>query len=257
MLNCRKCGEVFEPQKGLRQYCSLKCRNSRSRIKKEFKKANCVECGTNIEVGKRANLQRCKCTECRKLVKKTSEWKERPRNTLVSERMKKQWLNDSYRNHMIAKLREYNLNPDIRAKKQALAKSRTVTESTKEKLRRLAIERNLGGHTSKVKITYKKKDGSTVYLQSSYEIQVAKEFDKYEVQWIRPGPLKWVDSNGVLRRYYADFYLPNWDVFLDTKNDYLIEKDRDKITRVKLQNEIKILILSKKELTWEVIKKLL
>ena len=30
MEKCKKCGKDFIPQKGLKQYCSLKCRNSRN-----------------------------------------------------------------------------------------------------------------------------------------------------------------------------------------------------------------------------------
>ena len=30
MKNCKKCGIQFEPQKGLINYCSLECRNSRT-----------------------------------------------------------------------------------------------------------------------------------------------------------------------------------------------------------------------------------
>lgn len=30
MENCKKCGKDFEPQKGLKSYCSLACRNSRN-----------------------------------------------------------------------------------------------------------------------------------------------------------------------------------------------------------------------------------
>lgn len=30
MVNCEKCGTAFKPQKGLKRYCSLQCRNSRS-----------------------------------------------------------------------------------------------------------------------------------------------------------------------------------------------------------------------------------
>jgi uncharacterized OB-fold protein len=30
MENCKKCGKLFTPQKGLKNYCSLACRNSRN-----------------------------------------------------------------------------------------------------------------------------------------------------------------------------------------------------------------------------------
>jgi hypothetical protein len=33
----------------------------------------------------------------------------------------------------------------------------------------------------------------------------------------------WKDNTGNEHRYYPDFYLPEYDVYLDSKNDYLIE----------------------------------
>jgi len=64
MSNCKKCGNEFEPSKGLVSYCSLRCRNSRSfseasRLKKsiankdkhyvERKLINCGWCETEFK----------------------------------------------------------------------------------------------------------------------------------------------------------------------------------------------------------------
>jgi len=38
MNNCKKCGSEFEPQKGLKSYCSMSCRNSRTWTKEDKKK---------------------------------------------------------------------------------------------------------------------------------------------------------------------------------------------------------------------------
>lgn len=38
MENCKKCGKEFEPQKGLKSYCSLSCRNSRERSEETKRK---------------------------------------------------------------------------------------------------------------------------------------------------------------------------------------------------------------------------
>jgi hypothetical protein len=56
--------------------------------------------------------------------------------------------------------------------------------------------------------------------------------------------------------------LPDFDVYLDPKNDYLINNvnprfgitDIEKIKKVELQNNIKVFILNKDELTWDIIK---
>ena len=62
--------------------------------------------------------------------------------------------------------------------------------------------------------------------------------------------------------YYPDFYLPEYNVYLDPKNDYLINNkskrfgitDVEKIEKVEQQNGIKIILLDKDNLTWENIK---
>jgi hypothetical protein len=62
--------------------------------------------------------------------------------------------------------------------------------------------------------------------------------------------------------YYADFYLPDYDVYLDPKADYIIENinprfgitDKEKIDIVMKQNNIRVFILREHELTWDKIK---
>lgn len=88
-----------------------------------------------------------------------------------------------------------------------------------------------------------------VYLESSYEYKVAKELDENKIEWIRPEPLNW---DG--KKYYPDFYLVKENIYLDPKNDYLITKDTQKIEKVKKQNNVEVLILTKDELEWSVIK---
>jgi hypothetical protein len=52
MSNCKKCGNEFEPSKGLVSYCSLNCRNSRSfsedsKLKKSIANKGNIKCATN------------------------------------------------------------------------------------------------------------------------------------------------------------------------------------------------------------------
>lgn len=134
------------------------------------------------------------------------------------------------------------------------------TEETKRKMSELAKQRHFGGwHTSRT-IEYK-----GIKLDSQYEFVVAKELDENQIKWERPSYFIWKDDTGNEHRYYPDFYLPEYNVYLDPKNDYLIENksarfgitDVEKIKKVSEQNNIKILILDKNNLNWENIKKLL
>lgn len=121
-----------------------------------------------------------------------------------------------------------------------------------------AAKRNkLGWHSSKKSIYYTQKTWKEVYLHSSYEVQVAKDLDKHDVIWERPNYLLWSDIDNISHRYYPDFYLPKYNIYLDPKNDYLINIEKEKIDRVCTQNNVRVLILSKENLTWNKIKKLI
>lgn len=44
--------------------------------------------------------------------------------------------------------------------------------------------------------------------------------------------IKWVDKNNKVRRYYPDFYLPDYNVYLDPKNPYCLERDKEKLNYI-------------------------
>lgn len=129
------------------------------------------------------------------------------------------------------------------------------TDASKLKLSIKAIERELGGHTSKKQIYFEKKDGIVVYLQSSYEIRFAEILEELNINWERPSPLKWTDDNEIEHRYYPDFKIGN--IFIDTKNDFLVIKDARKIELVKEQNNIDLRIVVNNQITKEYVESIL
>lgn len=137
------------------------------------------------------------------------------------------------------------------------AKCLALDQTIKDKISEACKKANCGGHTSKKAMHYTTKSGKIIYLQSNYEIQVAEDLDKNNIEWIRPKPLIWLDEKGKSHRYYPDFYLMEYDVYLDPKNDYLIIKDKIKIKSVVLQNNVKVFVLDKNSLSWESIKLLI
>lgn len=118
-----------------------------------------------------------------------------------------------------------------------------------------AKKREFGGHTSKHRLHYVMKDGSIVHLQSSYEIKMALLLDELDLTWSRPLPLIWQDSCQQQHRYYPDFEVNG--VFFDTKNDYLILKDAEKIAAVMKQNNVTIHVLSLEQIEKHLILRLL
>ena len=131
------------------------------------------------------------------------------------------------------------------------SKNQIWTDERRKHISNVAKLRGLGGHTSKKKMYFQKKSGEIVYLQSSYEVKMAEILEKLSIEWSRPDPFTWIDCKGESHRYYPDFKIGN--IYLDTKNDYLIVKDAAKIKAVKDQNGIELLVVSKNQITEEFI----
>jgi len=92
--------------------------------------------------------------------------------------------------------------------------------------------------------------GKSTTLQSSYELQCAEILDKLNIKWVRPKALKY--DNG--KNYFADFYLTNYNIWLDPKNPYKAKLDEEKINKVKEQNNINLYVILNEELTEDYIK---
>jgi hypothetical protein len=95
--------------------------------------------------------------------------------------------------------------------------------------------------------------GKDVVLQSSYELDCSVLLNEMNIKWIRPKALKY-DTK---RNYFADFYLVDYNVWLDPKNDFKAKQDEEKIQKVKEQNGIKLFVLTKSQITVEYIQSLL
>ena len=106
-----------------------------------------------------------------------------------------------------------------------------------------------GGRCYHVSITRQDSYGNKVILDSSYEDRVASILDSNKINWIRPNFINYSDSEGTVRKYFPDFYLVDYNLYLDPKNDFLIEKDKDKLNLVQTQNDIRIIVISNEEIT--------
>lgn len=134
---------------------------------------------------------------------------------------------------------------------QGVFTGRKHSEETKQKLREIAIANQLGGHPYRSSITYK-----GISLDSSLELEMAKKLDSLGIKWSRCHKFPYVDLTGKKHNYTPDFYLPEYDLYLDPKNDYLIEninpalgyKDVDKIKWVCEQNNVNIVVISEEEI---------
>lgn len=99
--------------------------------------------------------------------------------------------------------------------------------------------------------------GNNVFLQSSYEVRLANSLNSNNVVWIRPAYFNWIDENNKKHKYFPDFYLPQYDTYLDPKNKLLLERDFIKIKTVRDQNGINVLMFGKDHLEWDNLKTLI
>ena len=68
-----------------------------------------------------------------------------------------------------------------------------------------------------------------ILLDSSWELALAKRLDELNIKWIRPDPIKWKGIDGVVHNYFADFYLTEYDLYLDPKNPHAISVQKQKL----------------------------
>lgn len=121
------------------------------------------------------------------------------------------------------------------------------TESAKEKIRKGAL---LSGHRRLVRSIrpYVKQDGTVVMLDSSWEELLAKRLDFLDVRWVRPLPIKWIDKKNAVRNYFPDFYLPDYDLYLDPKNPMAMVQQQEKVDWLKANVKNLIFLHNLKEI---------
>ena len=122
-----------------------------------------------------------------------------------------------------------------------LSSGRTHSEHTKEILRRKALE-SPHRRLKKSTVLYK-----GVLLDSTWELALAQRLDEQNIKWVRPDPIKWLDNDNVTHNYFPDFYLPDYNLYLDPKNPQAVKTQQEKIKILLTQYPNIKLILSLKE----------
>ena len=115
----------------------------------------------------------------------------------------------------------------------------------RQKLSRLAKERKLGGYRPHPN---KGEWYRGIYFDSKWEVAVAKSLDENNIEWERPKiGFVWTDCG---KKYYPDFFLPQFNIFLDPKNSFLRKKDSLKIEESQKRNGIRVIVLTEFQLNW-------
>jgi hypothetical protein len=83
----------------------------------------------------------------------------------------------------------------------------------------------------RLNIYYTDKNGESILLESSWELKMAEMLDHLDIKWERPKPIKYI-MDGKTRLYYPDFYLTDYNLFLDPKNNTALSLSLDKMNIV-------------------------
>lgn len=106
---------------------------------------------------------------------------------------------------------------------------RKHTEEQKEKIRQSMLN-SPHRRMSRATRLYTTTTGEIIKLDSYWEEILAKRLDSINVKWIRPkNPIRWFDLNNIGHNYFPDFYLEEYDIYLDPKNSYALRLQSEKI----------------------------
>lgn len=187
-------------------------------VKRYVKRTSCIHCNTtfeNLNSSERANHTR---------------WCEKnPKRKSYVEKLK------NARNHITFESTEKRINSLKKAHDRGCynhvvntwSKGRKHTPEAIEKIK-AAAQNSKHRRLRKGTIMYK-----DVLLDSSWELALAERLDALNIKWLRPEPILWLDEDGVKHHYFADFYLPEYNLFLDPKNPAAVKAQQDKITILK------------------------
>jgi predicted nuclease of restriction endonuclease-like RecB superfamily len=87
-------------------------------------------------------------------------------------------------------------------------------------------------------------DGTTVAMDSTWEVAMAERLDALKIKWIRSPDMKlpYMTKSGRKRNYVPDFYLPDIDLYIEVKG-YWTDRAKHKMKDICNRYPGKICIL--------------
>ena len=245
-LKCNGCDTLFDKEKKeyTRQvkngntnfYCNLKCswKYGGHPSRHTSTKLNCLFCNQLFESTTHKNSRKCCSLVC---ARKFSQSFVNTENT--SKALKLYYKNNPIEKHTTFEDRKCLVCAGL-FNIEIWKPKKTCSNKCYRKLMRInAITNpNCGGETNYKKIKYK-----DIWMDSTWEVEVAKLMDEKNIIWERSRKnhmFWWTDKDGIKRRYYPDFYLPKYNIYLDPKNKYKIKLDEYKMNQVIIENNVNL-----------------
>jgi len=230
---CKHCTKAFvSRKKENKQFCSQSCSatyNNKKRDKAFYKNnkvklARCKNCKQEIYVNIRSCSLNVFCKKCKQkhINQRQNEYNRR---LLAGEITKSRGTRGSCKIHI--KTCNGCKKPFITANaKRNLDRKTCCKQCTSLASNGIRTYQN---GSRKPSWYFCKEQKKNVLLESSWEVETAKLLDELKIKWIRPEPLEWFDENNKKRFYYPDFYLLTQQVYLDPKNPFCLQRDKNKL----------------------------
>jgi len=216
---CNKCNNYFTNKSGNFKRHFLVCDGNYT---SSINRGICKHCNIKFDLsdkpkGWMANHSRWCDLNPKKFVSNNIKFMQTPESRFkASEGIKKAWKEGRYEhvNHKTFLGKTHSENSKKLMSESALkSKHRRILKSTRK---------------------YICKDGNEILLDSSWEECLAKRLDYLNIKWERPKiPIQWCDKKGIFHNYFPDFYLIDFNIYLDPKNDIVYNKTIDKIEALK------------------------
>lgn len=226
-IKCRICLTNLSFKQRNQNFCSSSCSAKynnahRSPIVYRVVKVKCVDCSIEIEKYVHGPKEHMRCDEC----------KERRGKKIVEDRRlrEKQETTTGIRttNRKIYKSVCKICEDDF----ETFSKVQVTCKSRECKTAASTGQRTYQNGSRKPVWYFNKFENKEVLLDSSWEVQIADLLTNQNIHWIRPKYIKWIDLIGTERLYYPDFYLKDFNLYLDPKNPFCMSKDVEKMAIV-------------------------
>lgn len=249
---CSNCGnKCYKPSKEIKRqikkkktkfFCSLHCSaintNNHNPNKKSEIILNCLWCQKSFISTTHKHHKKCCNNDCARKYAQSFCDKNK-----LSDTIKKLWDNGKYGNRHDPTIPKIKICIICKKSFEYFGHNDRKTcsnECYRKLLSKNAKENpNCGGETNYKKYRYK-----GVWMDSTWEKDLAEWMDEKGIIWERSRKYMfwWIDIDSKKRRYYPDFYLPTYNLYVDTKNPYLMECDKEKIKSVLSENKIKLIV---------------
>lgn len=215
-LKCSKCNYSFSARGGNYKKHTAVCDGTYKPFNKQSICKHCNMSFDGMSTSSRANHSRwCDRNQKRNEYSKATNVNK---ITLMNLARKKTGLTNQFTKARI----QGNKVPE-HSKKGKHVKGTPHTQETKQLLRQKALA-SKHRRLKRGIVEYK-----GVLLDSLWELELAKRLDEISVEWIRPDPIPWKDEAGIVHNYFPDFYLPEYDLYLDPKNKHAIKIQSEKL----------------------------